>query len=241
MREIVVVPTLDREPLLHLCLEAIRKQEPNIPLRIFLDKLHHENYGNTSNAIAALQEGTNKADSVHYIEDDTIVHPGYFEWARKALAEPNVAAVCGRIPSEHFENWYSAPCASWNADKLCIALSHVTPKYLAAKTQEEMRVIVDEQMFPKSRFYRCYSPEQDGFLLRCIEHYGWQTRFPPKPLATHLGYGGYNRPAEPWPTGSFEEQVQWFRDLLVDRPRREKIFGKHVTDLEWEALFGGKT
>lgn len=221
MQEIIVVPTYKREALLFLCLEAIRKQERDAVVIVSEDRgasapgCWSVGYGNTGHVLRCLRSACEMADIVHYIENDTIVHPGYFKWARAILGEGLHAAVCGLSPSEHIENWYSAPCVSWNAACLRTALSHITPEYLNATTQEEQRVIVDEQMFPKSRFYRCYSPEHDGYLLRCIENHGWKTAFPPMPLATHAAIGGYNRPpGEKYPEGTFEEQVQYFREML---------------------------
>ncbi len=265
MSEICIVTTFQREELLFLCLEAIRRDDPDIPIIVFSDraatsddltktcdifKAHlrireqHNRYGNSWNLLMAATWAVQQAEIVHFIEDDTIVHRGYFEWARNTLLStaPKTlgtqieaaayACVCGHIGSPHQVNWYTSPCASWNSDYLKIALGHVTPGYLQAETREEMLRVIDTDIFPKSKFKRGGS-EQDGFFLRCIEAHGWRTAFPPDPLATHFGFFGYNRPPEvKRPEGEFPQRVQFCRDLLANYRRRVELFGKSTTDKE---------
>ncbi len=258
MNEICIVTTYQREELLWLCLEAIRREDWEIPIYVFSDRGHespelrrtvkefsvgllqinenHKRYGNSWNVMDAFRCAVNTdADIVHLVEDDTILHPGYFTWAREALrTEPVPAAVCGRICAPHITNWYESPCASWSANHLRIALSHLVPEYFA-ETRLEMQRVIDEKIFPGSR-YKHGSTEQDGFFLRAIEHHKWTTNFPPKPLATHLGAWGYNRPKDAQrPTGSFEERIAFCRALLKDKERRVKLFGKSITTAEMEA------
>ena len=68
--------------------------------------------------------------------------------------------------------------------------------------------------------------------MRVIEYFGWKTAFPEKPLATHLGAWGYNREGHAGPDGTFEQRVQWCRDLLANRERRIELFGRRIVDLE---------
>ena len=84
-----------------------------------------------------------------------------------------VAAVCGRIASPHVTNWYEAPCASWQAAYLRIALEHIVPEY-HSHSRLEMQRVLDEKMFPRS-LYKKGGAEQDGFFLRCVEHHRWRT------------------------------------------------------------------
>ncbi len=263
--EIIVVPTYKRDELLYLCLEAIR-HESDIPVWVYSDRAYqsydlssatrkfgatlytscnHDLYGNSFAVIEALKMslygacGTpDNPDIVHLIEDDTLLHPGYFQWARHELSRPNVAAVCGGLGNT-VDTWYTSPCASWNAEHLRKCLELIPPGYLEATTREEMQKILDEYGPFKKSHFRYGSAEQDGFFLRCIEHFGWKTKFPEKPLASHMGWwsNGYNRSGHPGPEGAtFEERVAACRRALNDKKFRVAMFGQRVTDLEMEGM-----
>ena len=269
MNEIVIVPSYKREELLWLCLEAIRREDANIRIVVFSDRgagsgelsecvlnwvarliirPNHAHYGNSYNLLEACRWATRELEEefppqiIHLIEDDTIIHKGYFAWAREKLRfapfpgyGPVYAAVCGRMGSSHISNWYESPCASWNADCLRQALTHVIPEYFG-RTREEMQTVLDTKMFPNSRYKRG-GAEQDGFFLRCIEAHGWKTLFPPKPLASHVGWWGYNcPPLRKGPAGTFEERIAACRMMLKNRDERIKLFGYDVTLKEMEAM-----
>jgi hypothetical protein len=279
MNEICIVPAYNREELLWLCLEAIRKADSEIALLVTSDKgadsddlsktcaqFHatellrerHDAHGNSFNVLETLRYAAGKFDLIHIVEEDTIIHPGWFAWARTQLGlppqlsgqnrptrlesgkeghstqEPNLyAAVCARIHGDRSTVWYDAPCASWNATYLRQALAMIPDGYLTAKSRNEMTVLADAT-FPNSR-YRYGSGEQDGFLLRCIEHFKWQTKFPEKAMAQHLGFFGYNQPVgRDRPTGTLEERVAFCRQLLADKRQRTELFGQRITELEME-------
>ena len=253
--DVVLVTTFDRDELLFLCLEAIRRDDETIPIQVFSDRNHwsddcqrmcetlgalavrrwnHSFYGNSWNLLMGCEYiiGTcPAAEIVHLIEDDTIIHKGYLSWAREQLKSGEYAAVCGRIGSPHIENWYEAPCASWKADRLALCLEHVVPAYFSP-SREEMQRVLDEEMFPDSKYKRG-GAEQDGFFLRCIEHHKWKTKFPPTPLASHIGWWGYNQPpGRDRPAGSFVDRVAQCRALLTNRERRKELFGHRITESE---------
>jgi hypothetical protein len=257
MNETVIVTTYRREELLFLCLEAIRREDPDVRIWIFSDRgadspdlesvramfhaqltirANHQFYGNSFNLLNACEWCVNPplrevTGIVHLVEDDVIVHPGYFTWAREQLETGKYAVACGRIPAAHIENWYESPCASWNAVFLQTALCHLIPEYFCGDRKVMQRVL-DEKIFPNSK-YKKGGAEQDGFLLRAIEHYKWKTIFPPKPLATHLGWWGYNRPpGTPRPEGSFEERINACRSMFGNVEKRRLLFGKSITDRE---------
>ena len=295
-KELCFVQSFRREELFYLCVEAIRREDSEIPIIAMHDRgpgnkdfedtcgrfncinsfrQPHTFYGNSYALLDSLSSiltswspyilpvtpsqfgwytpwrdplpiprtsPSGFSCIVHCVEEDTIIHPGYLSWAREKLSEvtgfpgqpiDKYAAVCGRIGSPHIPNWYESPCASWNADCLRIALSHIVPEYFSPD-RLVMQKVLDEKIFPNSK-YKKGGAEQDGFFLRCIEHHGWKTCFPPKPLATHLGFWGMNCPPS-WerPKGSFEERIQFCRDLLKDKERRNNIFGHGITAKEWE-------
>lgn len=264
--EIVIVTTYKREELLWICLEAIRREDEQIPIFVFSDRAaesddlraatkafhagmmirrNHHFYGNSWNLLDACEAvcETNQFDIVHLIEDDTLIHPGYMKWAREQLGweyltdpkEPTYAAVCGRIPSPHIPNWYESPCASWNAKYLKEAIAHVVPEYFS-ENRDKMQDVLDTVVFPKSKYLKG-GAEQDGFFLRCIEHHKWRTCFPPKPLATHLGWFGYNcPPGRERPTGGLVDRVAQCRAMLKDVQKRKEYFGHRITEQEMEGV-----
>lgn len=257
MREICIVPTYQREELLWLTLEAIRAQAPPTELTVivFSDRgawseelertkfefmactgvvTAHCYYGNSFNVLDACKRMLAvypEAEIVHLIEDDTILHPGYLTWARGQLGSGQFAAVCGHIGNQQ-DTWYTSPCASWKADKLAECLK-LTPDGYFCETREGMQKALDSSLdFARSKF-RYGSAEQDGFFLRCIEYFGWRTKFPEKPLCTHAGFFGYNRNGDTQrPAGDLQERIAYCRVLLANTQRRYELFGTRITDLE---------
>lgn len=253
--ETLVVPTYKREELLFLCLEAIRGAGYDRDIIVSSDKGHVSQelvqtavrfdvtlvireggtgFGNSDNLLALLRSGASSgAEIVHLVEDDTILQPGYFKWARRELKTGRYAVVCGHIGNS-LNTWYTSPCASWRAEPLRKCLEIVPAGYAEAANREEMQKILDAPPEFQRSAFRYGSAEQDGFFLRAIEHFGWKTLFPPKPLCVHLGEWGYNRPMQEGPKGSFEDRVKYCRALLANRERRSQLFGKRIVDLECE-------
>jgi hypothetical protein len=221
----------------------------------------HSSYGNSLNLITTLRWAVNgklNPEIIHICEEDTIIHRGWLDWARtildqsveigetgfrgtpermayiKKAASPYACAL-GRVPANAVSApWYESPCVSWNAESLRLCLDLVPPGYLECTAREQMQKILDAA-FPDSKF-RGGSAEQDGLMLRCIEHFGWRVAFPPHCFATHLGVSGYNRPGHKEPEGTFEEQVAWYRALLCDKQRRYELFGQEITDREMAGM-----
>lgn len=260
MKEVVIVTTFDRDELLFLCLEAIWREDTIIPIWVFSDhgrhtkdlmetchkframltiRSDHKFYGNSFNLISAIREVLKQMspEIIHIIEDDTIIHRGYLGWADTQLATGQYAAVCGRIGSAHIPHWFELPCNSWKADKLKICVDAVPAEYFSTNRLEMQRVL-DEKIFPASK-YKKGGAEADGFFLRCIEHHGWKTCFPPRPLATHLGWWGYNSPpGRERPAGSFEDRIAQCRAMLTNAQRRKELFGARITEAEMSGWDG---
>lgn len=273
MKEVVIVTTYNRPELLYLCLEAIWRDDSTMPVFVYLDRaIHwksgiiqnplpltlpagpvtvvgrqrHGYYGNSYNLLEACKEWASKVDIVHLIEDDTLVHKGYFTWARCMLRSSKIqyAAVCGRINSPHLKNWYESPCASWDASKMAQALGHLIPEYYTS-SREEMQRLLHEVMFPTLRRmdgkpYKKSGAEQDRFFQMCIEYHGWLTKFPDVPLATHFGYYGYNcPPSVKGPQAErLHDRIEELRNLLTNYDFRCAMFGQAITDREMKGWDG---
>lgn len=120
MREVVVVPTFERNHYLACCLKRIREQDPNIDIMVSLDHGRgngeflgvlnrfkapfrltppHDFHGNSFNALSALKWACNQGyELIHYCEDDTMMHPDCLAWHREVHEEnPNIFASCGWV------------------------------------------------------------------------------------------------------------------------------------------------
>lgn len=257
--EICIVPTFQREELLCLCLESIRVAAPYLPIKIFSDRgecsqdlLHlsrtyncgltvrpaHRRFGNSYNLIRAMQSALllDNPAVVHMVENDTVISKDYFIWARKMLkADANTACSYGHISSDEVrQHWYESPAVSWDAEFLRRALAEIPDGYFA-ETREGMQQKL-RNAFPMFKSSRGPG-EQDSFFLCVIEKYQWRTVHPHRPLCTHLGWYGYNRPAdEIAPQGTFAERVEACRKMLADKKARGKHFGTRITNLELEMM-----
>jgi hypothetical protein len=257
MKEICAVFTYQRDELLYLCLEAIRSQDRELHIMVFSDRGHYTpdlvetcrkfntsyvvrkkavGYGNSFNVIEGLRWCCGMGcDVVHAIEDDTIIHAGYLEWARmKVFNNPvQYAVALGRIPSDIESTWFESPCVTWNAKCLEMCLEKIPLNYFS-ETIEGMQKAVDAA-FPHSKF--CFgSAQQDGFFLRCLEFFKFRTAYPGTSFASHLGTYGYNRPGGLKPDGTLDERVAFFRKLLYDKTRRTEQFGQEITEREMRGL-----
>ena len=117
--EVVIVTSWQREELLFLCLEAIRREDWAIGVFVYSDRgatsldlektcetfkakllvrEPHTNYGNSFNLLMACsaQLDGKSPDIVHLIEDDPLIHKGYLRWAREQLT------VLKSEPGKHF-------------------------------------------------------------------------------------------------------------------------------------------
>jgi hypothetical protein len=197
-------------------------------------------FGNSSNVIKGMKFSLSVPclypRFVHCIEDDTIIRSGYFDWARVKLERGRYACALGRIPGDTASTWYESPCVCWQAEALCRCLELIPDGYLEATTREEMQLILDHCPHFKNSKFRYGSAEQDGFFLRCLEYFGWNTAYPPHSFASHIGWWGYNREGGTPPTGTFEERIEACRKVLHDRQRRIELFGQRITESEMEGM-----
>lgn len=255
MKEIVEVTTFKRPELLWLCLEAIRREDQKIPIHVSSDRedsspeliksceefhvglsRHYaRGYGNSSNVIDVLRHGVTFVPNgiVNLIEDDTIIHRGYFEQIRRALSSGKFAVALGRVPADITSTWYTSPAVSWDSQSLERCLELIPLGYYA-ETREEMQKVIDHA-FPHSK-YRFGSAEQDGAFLRCLEFLKLKSWYPEHDLASHLGFFGYQTDWSRQPKGTFEERISYCQKLLYDKARRTELFGQAVTEREMRGL-----
>lgn len=215
MREVVVVPTFRRSDFLWCALEAIRIAEPTIPIHVFPDRgtdetevceqfgavqhatLQHSYHGNSYNVLEALRWAyLENAERVYVIEDDAIVDPSFFSWARTALArKPDAFAACGweyspdAVPGDGPDlliPWYLSVCAAIPRHSLFQIVQHAKLEYYGA-----MQRYLD-QSFPTSHRRGTMHFEQDGLTLRVCEAAGQRCVWPRRSRAVHIGFTGYH-------------------------------------------------
>lgn len=242
MREVVVVPTFQRQDMLYCCLEAIRAAEPAIPLHVFPDRgtdeeevcgkfgaihhltLQHTYHGNSFNMLEALKWAyQSKFDRVFIIEDDAIIDPTFFTWCREALANPmneDCFAACG---------WQYSPNAiigdgpdlrmPWYLS-VCAAIDRRNLYWIVQHARPEyyanMKAYLDAA-YPQSHRRGSNHYEQDGLVLRVLESQYKRCVWPRRPRATHVGFTGYHMPAGQQLEGSLEERAEVIR-LAVNNP-----------------------
>lgn len=122
MKEVVVVPTYDRNEYLDCCLRRIRDQDGDIGILVSVDRCRiipdetrsilakykaegfaageHNHYGNSYNVLRALRVVYyfGGVDLLHYCEDDTMMHPDCLAWHREVHADiPGIFASCGWV------------------------------------------------------------------------------------------------------------------------------------------------
>lgn len=245
MRSVVLVPTFQRSDLLFLCLEAIRKAEPEIPIEVFPDRstdersicshfnaihhftLNHNEHGNTVNVCEAMRWATEQRfDRIHVIEDDAIIDQSYFRWCDEVLTkESDMFAACGWMysPSAIISDgpairiaWYLSVCACIPLRSALSIHPHCRPEYY-----RDMKGYLD-QTFPASHQRGTMHYEQDGMVLRVMESVGKRCIWPRRPRATHCGWYGYHMDGKPL-SGTLESRVEALRLIIQDAETLKKV------------------
>lgn len=239
----VVVITFDRDDMLYLCLEAIRKAEPTIPLHVFPDRsldqrsicnkfnavhhftFSHDWHGNTANMCEAMKWASEQRfERTFIVEDDAIVDASFFSWCRDTLStKPHSFAACGWQYSPHAVisdgpdiqiPWYLSVCACLPTVSLNKIVQHCKPEYY-----RDMKGYLD-YMYPASHYRGTLHYEQDGMVLRVMESLGQRCVWPRRPRATHIGIHGYHM-GQRRLVGTFEHRVEVLR-LMVNAPEALK-------------------
>jgi hypothetical protein len=233
-REVVFVPTYHRSAFLWCCLEAIRKAEPDIQIIVQPDRgteelevcnrfraeqrfvTKHTYHGNSFNMMEGLRYCCEAGyDRVFVVEDDCIVDPTFFGWARNALDNPKPwmgapFAASGwmyspDMPDEEgpdvLLNWYLSVCSAIPRRSLERITVHAQHNYYV-----NMKKYVDET-FPRDPQVGTMHYEQDGLILRIANSAGERFAWPRKPRALHLGWTGYHMPHGKMPQAELRKQV----------------------------------
>lgn len=244
MREVVFIPTYRRSAFLYCCLEAIRKAEPDIEIIVQPDRgteeievcnkfnagirmtPKHTHHGNSFNMIEGLKYCYEAAyDRVFVIEDDCIVDPTFFDWARKALDHPkawnpNPFAASGWIYSPDAPpedgpdvccNWYLSVCSAIPRRSLEKIVQHAHEGYY-----KNMKKYCDET-FPKDPQCGSQHYEQDGLILRVANSVGERITWPRRARSIHIGWHGYHCPHGKVPAGDLMKQVAVVR-MAIENP-----------------------
>lgn len=236
-RECVIVPTFQRQPFLYVCLETIRKYEPNIEIHVFPDRgtvaenkevcesfpgvtIHkvkdHRYHGNSYNMLEALKWAYKAGyDRVFVIEDDCIVNATYFDWSRNAL--------------DHPKPWMGKPFAAsgWiyspslpQEDGPDLLLNWYL-SVCALLPRESLELIVKhatpayyknmkkycDKTFPNDPTVGTLHFEQDGLVLKVANEVGQRITWSRRAHAVHCGWVGYHMTSGKMPQGELKKQV----------------------------------
>lgn len=243
MRECVVVPTYKRSAFLFVCLEAIRAAEPTIDIHVYPDRgteefgvcskfeaiqhivPSHDYHGNSFNMLEALKDAYQMGyERVFVVEDDCIVDPSFFSWARNALDNPKpwmgapfAASGWEYSPNRIDEdgpdlllNWYLSVCSAIPRRSLEKIIQHATPAYYS-----NMGRYCDET-FPLDPQVNSLHTEQDGLVLKIANAAGERFAWPRRPRAVHIGWHGYHMPHGKVPQGELAKQVMVVKIALAN-------------------------
>jgi len=261
MKEIVLIPTFRRDPLLYVCLKRLREVY-NGEVLICSDKGHytddlvqicfkwnaqlsvlgkHDGHGNTRNAGEALKFAYDAGyERIHYLEDDCLVNERWYRWTYDTHASPrDIFCSAGWVGNRdggfvdftYFLPWIYIPQFTIKRDKLALIARHLHPEYYG-----DMRGYI-QRTFPNSPL-KNYSQtainhyEIDGLIQHIImEDQGCQVAWNLMPTVMHGGFGGYNR-------GGYEYFDDFFRDCDTFEEKVAKV-EKLADDPYWRAqLFG---
>jgi hypothetical protein len=261
MKEICIIPTYRRDPLLYVCLKRLRQVYKGTVLvgsdkGHFTDELttmvkewdaelrvlgHHERHGNTFNAGELLRFAYDaQFDLVHYLEDDAFVNDRWYDWTIKVHDNERIFCsggwVCNRempfVDFTYFAPWIYIPQFSIKRDRLASIVKHLKFEYYA-----DMRRYIGNQ-FPKTPLKKTSSAavshyEIDGLIQHIIsDNQECQVAWNARPTVMHMGFAGYNR-------GGYATFDGFFSDCKTFASRVAKI-EKLADDPYWRAsLFGG--
>lgn len=235
IREAVFVPTYKRSAFLYCCLEAIRAAEPTIEIYVAPDRgldesevcasfdaqqleTHdHPYHGNSYNMLEGLKTLYALGyDRVFVVEDDCIIDPTFFDWARNALDNPkpwnpDPFAASGwefspDAPKEDGPDvicdWYLSVCSAIPRKSLEKIIEHAKPEYY-----RDMKGY-QAANFDKIRFLQGgIHYEQDGLILGIACQNGQRITWPRRPRAQHIGWHGYHMLHGKVPQGDLSKQV----------------------------------
>lgn len=251
MKEVVLVPTFQRDELLYVCLEHIREAHPSIAVVVFADRgwgsaeltatcqrfgarlinrEMHGAYGNTLNVIEAYKWAfIREYERIYLVEDDVMVGKDFFSWHINVHADPTIFCSCAWVLDswERKKLWFASIGVCFMRAKLAQVVAHAKPEYYF-NLQEYVRA-----NFPISKIAsNCGDYEQDGLILRLMELDKSKASWPQNPKCRHLGWWGYNRQTGVAPTGTFEERIEAVRRVMRKEHLAEKHFGKRLVKKE---------
>lgn len=232
--------------MLYCCLEAIRATEPTISIHVWPDRgtneseicekfgaahhltIEHNYHGNSFLMLEMLKWAYfQRYETIYVIEDDSIIKPDFFQWARKALLHPSQPfAACGwqyspnaMTPSDGPDllmTWYLSVASALPRRSLYGIIQHARPEYYA-----DMGGYLD-RTYPNSHRRGTRHYEQDGLVLRVCESESKQCIWPRRPRATHCGFHGYHMEGKPL-EGTLEERVAVIKLALESPPVLQRL------------------
>jgi glycosyltransferase involved in cell wall biosynthesis len=190
VREIVIVPTYNRNEYLHCCLRRIREQDKRVDIMVSVDRCfvipdetlrvidehgafgiaagEHNGYGNSYNVLRALQIAhLSGPELFHVCEDDTMMHPDCLAWHREMHEDmPGIFASCGWVFNRHAPINNDLQMAPWYyAPNACFSKEKLGMVVRHARTAyfDNMREYV-LATFPNSQLHNRGRQENTAFF-----------------------------------------------------------------------------
>jgi hypothetical protein len=182
-------------------IEQVLEKFPDLSLHVGFQQPHdfHGNSYNLLTAYKAAYETT--AQYVFMVEDDVLIHPGFFEWHRHQHAHRHLG--CSIAVKNPGHGAYASLGVCFRREMLRLVLPHTHGVYF-----RDMRKYCREK-FPPSRF----DCEQDGLFARVLN--GHQVVWASTPLAQHVGWYGYHRRRSRRPHGTLTERYRQVKYALA--------------------------
>jgi len=180
----------------------------------------------TWNILHSLKAGYDTgAELVWIVEEDVLMKPGAFDYARKILGENNgeIVAVCGRrIPTffQRYGDLYTNPGSCLTRRLLAGVVPHLNSEYFADTGGYITRT------FKHPPFN---SSLDDGLIRMVVREMGGRCAYPDQPLCAHQGFDWYNEiDIYSNNEGSLQERIAKFETITA----RIKPGDRYAQDFE---------
>jgi hypothetical protein len=155
---------------------------------IFQAKPHVEAPSGCWNILNSIKQGYETgANLIILLEEDVLVHVGFFEHHFNAINGHQVLASCGRKDKNFYPLYpdlYTNPGSCLKRELVANLIPHINDDYFT-----RLREYMDERFGP----WDTQSSLDDGLIRRVIRQMGGRAVYPDTPVCAHQGWRFYNK------------------------------------------------